>query len=219
MANGSACCCPDLKIRPMPAQFSNGCAIGCDSCDGTSRGPLPGEKNGSSWRGCSKRDASGEWMAKCNLCPEKNVSATICDPKLRTINSQAPCGSPTDYYYYSPWRAPYAPAHLPRCPQPEPAPPPVRITLHYIICIRAQADRYSRADRCVFPPRTCAQRLSARVRQLRAGGRPPTASYVREGLLWRRVYKHNARKARCERRNGSRVSSHLPLFPVVLSLS
>ena len=133
MANGSACCCPDLKIRPMPAQFSNGCAIGCDSCDGTSRGPLPGEKNGSSWRGCSKRDASGEWMAKCNLCPEKNVSATICDPKLRTINSQAPCGSPTDYYYYSPWRAPYAPAHLPRCPQPEPAPPPVRIALYAFV--------------------------------------------------------------------------------------
>ena len=54
--------------------------------------------------------------------------------------------------------------------------------------------------------------LSARVRQLRAGGRPPTASYVREGLLWRRVYKHNARKAWCERRNGSRAFLTCPSF-------
>ena len=183
MANGSACCCPDLKIRPMPAQFSNGCAIGCDSCDGTSRGPLPGEKNGSSWRGCSKRDASGEWMAKCNLCPEKNVSATICDPKLRTINSQAPCGSPTDYYYYSPWRAPYAPAHLPRCPQPEPAPPPVRIALYAFVrkltvahaptavCFRHVCAEVQR------PCSTAAGGRAATYRQL-CQGRPPLEACI-----------------------------------------
>lgn len=93
----------------MSTKFSNGCALGCDACDGTSRGPLPGKRNGSTWRGCSKRDASGEWMATCNLCPEAHAKATICDPKLRTINSDAPCGGSTDYYYYSPWRAPYAP--------------------------------------------------------------------------------------------------------------
>jgi hypothetical protein len=90
-----------------PAGFSNGCALGCDHCDGTSRGPLPG-RNSSHWRGCSKQDDSGNWLAKCNLCPEANASATICAPHLRTINSQAPCGGPTDLYYYSPWRAPGA---------------------------------------------------------------------------------------------------------------
>ena len=94
-------------VRLLHLKFSNGCAIGCDTCDGTSRGPLPFEGNGSKWRGCSKRDASGKWMSKCNLCPEAHAKATICDPKLRTINSDAPCGSSTDYYYYSPWRAPY----------------------------------------------------------------------------------------------------------------
>ena len=38
------------------------------------------------------------------------MNATICDPKQRTVNTAAECGSPEDYYFYSPWRAPgYAP--------------------------------------------------------------------------------------------------------------
>ena len=38
------------------------------------------------------------------------MNATICDPALRTVNTAAACGSPEDYFYYSPWRAPgYAP--------------------------------------------------------------------------------------------------------------
>ena len=41
-----------------------------------------------------------------SICPQKRARATICDPRLRTININAPCGSLTDYYYYSPWRAP-----------------------------------------------------------------------------------------------------------------
>lgn len=57
------------------------------------------------------------------------MKATICDPELRTLNTQAKCGSPEDIYYYSPWRAPgFAPVidpcgsaggrfpHQPRCP-------------------------------------------------------------------------------------------------------
>jgi hypothetical protein len=37
---------------------------------------------------------------------EKTVKATICDPKLRTLNRKAECGSQADTYYYNPWRAP-----------------------------------------------------------------------------------------------------------------
>ena len=31
---------------------------------------------------------------------------TICKASLRTVNSQAECGSAEDVYYWSPWRAP-----------------------------------------------------------------------------------------------------------------
>ena len=41
------------------------------------------------------------------LCPNSpKTKATICDPKLRTLNVYAECGSKEDFYYYSPWRAP-----------------------------------------------------------------------------------------------------------------
>ena len=32
--------------------------------------------------------------------------ATICDPKLRSINVDAECGGPDDFWYFAPWRAP-----------------------------------------------------------------------------------------------------------------
>jgi hypothetical protein len=42
-----------------------------------------------------------------SMCGEEaTTKATICDPKLRTVNVQAECGTPEDIYYYSPWRAP-----------------------------------------------------------------------------------------------------------------
>ena len=44
-------------------------------------------------------------MRKMDVCG-KGYKATICDPKLRTYNTNATCGGPDDYYYYSPWRAP-----------------------------------------------------------------------------------------------------------------
>ena len=31
---------------------------------------------------------------------------TICKSSLRTVNTQAECGSPDDFYYWTPWRAP-----------------------------------------------------------------------------------------------------------------
>jgi hypothetical protein len=40
-------------------------------------------------------------------CAKPNgKKATICKSSLRTINTQAECGTPEDYYYYSPWRYP-----------------------------------------------------------------------------------------------------------------
>jgi len=38
--------------------------------------------------------------------PKAKANATICDPRLRTYNTQAECGSAADFYFYSPWRAP-----------------------------------------------------------------------------------------------------------------
>ena len=74
-------------------RFSNGCALGCETCDGTSRGPIPGSKD-------------PHWHRKFNLCPEAQARATICDPALRTINAKADCGAADDWYYFSPWRHP-----------------------------------------------------------------------------------------------------------------
>ena len=36
----------------------------------------------------------------------KLSKSTICDPNLRTVNTQAECHSPEDIYSQSPWRAP-----------------------------------------------------------------------------------------------------------------
>merc|ERR1719387_3342407 len=36
----------------------------------------------------------------------KLMKPTICDSSLRTVNTQAECGSPEDIYSQSPWRAP-----------------------------------------------------------------------------------------------------------------
>jgi hypothetical protein len=35
-----------------------------------------------------------------------NRKATVCDPRLRTLNTQAECGSKEDFWYYAPWRYP-----------------------------------------------------------------------------------------------------------------
>lgn len=71
--------------------FSNGCAIGCKECDGESRGPAKYYPN---------------MLHKFPICKNNTAHATICDPKLRTVNTAAKCGATDDWYYYSPWRAP-----------------------------------------------------------------------------------------------------------------
>ena len=50
---------------------------------------------------------------KLNLipnCAEPASRPTVCDPRLRTMNTQAECGSADDVYFWSPWRAPGAAA-------------------------------------------------------------------------------------------------------------
>lgn len=73
--------------------FSNGCAIGCKECDGSSRGPIPNSPD-------------PKWARKFNICNNTEVKATVCDPKYRTVNRDAKCGADDDWYYYSPWRSP-----------------------------------------------------------------------------------------------------------------
>jgi len=90
--------------------FSNGCAIGCDDCDGSTRGPIPSFqcKDGQSEDLCDvvPTGKAIQFGPKAPICGSKAMNATICDPKLRTVNTAAECGSDEDYFFYSPWRAP-----------------------------------------------------------------------------------------------------------------
>ena len=85
--------------------FSNGCSIGCPSCDGSTRSPfpafecVPGAVNNDS---CQIYPISGE---KAPIC-DAPIEATVCDPELRTVNVGAACGADDDFFYYSPWRRP-----------------------------------------------------------------------------------------------------------------
>mmetsp|Transcript_159101 Transcript_159101/g.296432 ORF Transcript_159101/g.296432 Transcript_159101/m.296432 type:complete len:413 (-) Transcript_159101:224-1462(-) len=112
-ANGQAC-----------FWFSNGCAIGCDACDGSTRGPIPTFQcvDGESPDSCDvipNKSAKIQFGPKAPICgpdaptpraPGMPMKATICNPDHRTVNTAAECGSPEDYFFYSPWRAPgYAP--------------------------------------------------------------------------------------------------------------
>jgi hypothetical protein len=73
-------------IDVMRASVSCRCAIGCKTCDGSSRGPIP-------W-GSFKNDP--KWGRKFNLCPVGAANstqkagiptATLCDPAKRTVNT------------------------------------------------------------------------------------------------------------------------------------
>jgi len=101
--------------------FSNGCAIGCDACDGSTRGPIPTFEcvDGQTPDSCDVRPTPGphpiQFGPQAPICgphapapvaPGKSMNATICDPKQRTVNTAAKCGNPEDYFFYSPWRAP-----------------------------------------------------------------------------------------------------------------
>eukprot|EP01047_Picozoa_sp_COSAG01_P003932 COSAG01_NODE_123_length_25210_cov_348.799434_17_plen_180_part_00 len=91
----------------MSGCAANGCAVGCNECDGRSRGPIPGVGNRS-----ATFPPTGIGRNKVGpgvTCKQSNgIKPTMCDPLLRTVNQKAPCGGLTDWYYYSPWRAPGA---------------------------------------------------------------------------------------------------------------
>jgi len=61
--------------------FSQGCTIGCSECTGY--------------------DARAQ-VDTCGI----GMQPTICDPRLRTYNVGAECGSEADIYKHNPWRAP-----------------------------------------------------------------------------------------------------------------
>jgi len=116
--------------------FSNGCTVGCAECDGTQnhvghgaqrflyRGmnsstlrrknitvdaftPLPGEMV------LDRRTLDRVTVAP--NCKEPSSRPTMCDPRLRTMNTQAECGSKEDIYYWSPWRSPGAAPIIDAC--------------------------------------------------------------------------------------------------------
>ena len=88
-ANGQAC-----------YWFTNGASIGCPP-DGKTRGPIPSVP-------CDDpkvKRVDGMCAKKMDTCG-KGFKATNCNSSTRTLNIGAECGGPTDWYYYSPWRAP-----------------------------------------------------------------------------------------------------------------
>lgn len=101
--------------------FSNGCDIGCDKCDGDTGQKIPccntkflykGNGTVPSWGG-DGIVPDPEFMASFDrdkvrpaFVKYPSRKPTICDPKLRTINTNAECGSKEDFWYYTPWRYP-----------------------------------------------------------------------------------------------------------------
>lgn len=79
------CYCGNGTTPCLSAQscfwFSQGCTIGCPTCDGNSPRAF--------------RDLCGRGM-----------QATVCDSRLRTYAMTAECNTDADRYRYNPWRAP-----------------------------------------------------------------------------------------------------------------
>ena len=123
--------------------FSNGCTIGCDDCDGTHnhfghgdqrflyKGLTPAQLNiknhnssnvtmANPWvpePGSMTLDPSTtKGLGAKSMCPQSaRTNATICAAHLRTLNTEAACGSAEDFYYFSPWRAPGAAPVIDAC--------------------------------------------------------------------------------------------------------
>ena len=90
--------------------FSNGCAIGCEACDGNTRGPIPAFEcvAGQDPQNCAvipKPNHTIQFGPKAPICSNP-LPATVCDPMQRTVNTHAECGAADDFFYYSPWRRP-----------------------------------------------------------------------------------------------------------------
>ena len=111
------------KHGPACFYVNNGGDISCDECDGqtgqvvhprfvhTGQGEIPswsGEglspdpKQGSAVAPGARPDKS----TRLSICKTPKRNATICDRKLRTMNIDAPCGSPEDATSFAPGRYP-----------------------------------------------------------------------------------------------------------------
>lgn len=55
--------------------------------------------------GCSRPDNQTQHTNK-SLCANPTTTATLNDPRLRTVNLDAEAGGPDDVYRWNPWRAP-----------------------------------------------------------------------------------------------------------------
>jgi hypothetical protein len=108
--------------------FNNGCDIGCDACDGVTGQKIPcctkkfhykgyngSEHPGSGWNAFTSENIvpDADYVASFNRSamrpstlkfPERK--ATICEKSLRTVNTNAECGAPDDFWYHHPWRYP-----------------------------------------------------------------------------------------------------------------
>lgn len=126
------CAAPDAnstdprKVSGLAGQacfwFNNGCDISCDECDGSSGqlvhpnfvhtgdGPIP------SWGGAGivpdpKQSnpipqPRADGSHRLSICENPKRNATLCKPEHRTMNVNAPCGSPADATFFAPWRYP-----------------------------------------------------------------------------------------------------------------
>jgi len=101
--------------------FSNGCAVGCDTCDGSSRGPIPRCGYDPKKPCPPQKNPTGTGQNKvgpgvaCHGPQKSKAKPTICSAEHRTININATCGGEDDWYYFSPWRAPGAAPVMDSC--------------------------------------------------------------------------------------------------------
>jgi len=100
--------------------FNNGCDIGTDKCDGVSGQVIPCCSDRFVYNGTGNPPAYGgkglvlkdefksfnrsAYRPKFVKYPARK--ATICDKRLRTLNTDAECGSKEDFWYNAPWRSP-----------------------------------------------------------------------------------------------------------------
>jgi len=118
--------------------FSNGCTVGCDKCDGTHNHVGHGGQQ-FLYRGMNQSEVRAQQVVipdpftpppgvmvldpsskpMLNIRPgcdrPNGQQATICASSLRTVNTQAECGSEEDFYFYSPWRRPGAAPVIDAC--------------------------------------------------------------------------------------------------------
>jgi hypothetical protein len=78
--------------------FNAGCSIGCPTCDGTTRGPVPNVP-------CDPTKPDQPCARKAPVCSKPTIQPTL-PREARTVNTDKPDGAKDDYYQYSPWRAP-----------------------------------------------------------------------------------------------------------------